>query len=70
MAPLCTSNQPPSVYPHIRPLIHLCLCIYPPLYSIPLVLTEGPFVGAADRCLFINLRVVRETEEEVGASLS
>lgn len=72
MAPLCASNQPHSVYPHMSPLIHLCLRSH--VYVSATVLHSsgpdaGPFVGLLVE-VSINLSVIREAEEEEGASLS
>lgn len=72
MAPLCASNQPHSVYPHGSPLIHLCL--RPPIYISSTVHYSsgpdaGPFVGLLVG-VSINLSVIRQAEEEEGASLS
>lgn len=73
MAPLCASNQPHSVYPHTRPLIHLCLRS-PSLHQSNTCTTAlhstGPDAGAihwaAAGCLSINLGAIRRAEEEEG----
>lgn len=72
MAPLCGCNQPHSVYPHINPLIYLCL--HPPNIHIHHVHHSsgpdaGPFVGLLLESS-INLSVIKQAEEEEGASLS
>lgn len=72
MAPLCASNQPHSVYPHMSPLIHLCLTS--PIYISATVLHSsgpdaGPFVGLLTEAS-IHLSVIRRAEEEEGASQS
>lgn len=77
MAPLCASNQPHSVYPHARPLIHLCLR-FPATHPRPpqsntcttALHSTGPDAGAihwaAAGCLSINLGAIRRAEGEEG----
>lgn len=71
MASLCASNQPHSVYPHISPLIHLCL--HPPIYiSAHVDHSSGPDAGPFAGLLVgssISLGVIRQCEEEEGVSL-
>lgn len=67
MASLCASNQPHSVYPHISPLIHLCLQLPPVCTSNtmhhPSGPDAGPFVGRLAE-VSINPSVIKQDEEE------
>lgn len=65
MAPLCASNQPHSVYPHISPpdpsLSALPQSTYPATVLHSSGPDAGPFVGLLVEA-FINLSVIREEE--------